>query len=142
MEGRSLTLGDLMRLTPLLLVAACASSPGAASRLERVPNGEWGGQHARLMVEDAGATIELDCAHGTLDEPLTLDSSGRFDVKGRLVAEGGPVRKDEPESERPVRYSGQSDARQMSLQLTLENGESAGSFSLTKGGAARLFKCR
>ena len=133
---------DLMRLIPLLLVVACASNPDAASRLERVPQGEWGGEHARLTVEDAGGTIEFDCAHGSLDGPLTLDGSGRFDVKGRLVAEGGPVRKDEPEASRPARYSGESDAQRMSLQVTLEGGESAGSFSLTKGGPARLFKCR
>ena len=133
---------DLMRLIPLLLLVACASNPGGASRLERVPNGEWGGEHARLTVADAGGTIEFDCAHGSLDEPLRLDGSGRFDVKGRLVAEGGPVRKDEPESSRPVRYSGASDVQRMSLQVTLEGGESAGSFSLTKGGPARLFKCR
>jgi hypothetical protein len=131
-----------MRVLPLLFVVACASNPGGASRLERVPKGEWGGQHVRLTVEDAGGTIEFDCAHGSLDEPLLLDSSGHFDVEGRLVAEGGPVRNDEPESARPTRYRGESDGQHMSLQLTLEGGEDGGTFSLAKGSPPRLFKCR
>ena len=132
----------VMRVLPLLFAVACASNPGGASRLERVPKGEWGGQHVRLTVEDAGGTIEFDCAHGSLDEPLLLDSSGRFDVKGRLVAEGGPVRKDEPETARPARYRGESDGQHLSLQVTLEGGEDAGTFSLAKGSQPRLFKCR
>lgn len=131
-----------MRLLPLLLVVACAAGPGAASRLERVPTGEWGGEHVRLSVGESTSTIEFDCAHGSLDEPLALDASGRFDVKGRLVAEGGPVRKDETENARPARYRGESDERRMSLEVTLEGGESAGTFTLTKGGPARLVKCR
>ena len=130
-----------MRVLPLLFVVACASNPGGASRLERVPKGEWGGQHVRLTVEDAGGTIEFDCAHGSLDEPLLLDSSGHFDVKGRLVAEGGPVQKDEAETARPARYRGESDGQHLRLQVTLEGGEDAGTFSLAKGSPARLFKC-
>jgi hypothetical protein len=131
-----------MRLSPLLLVVACAANPSAATRLDRVPNGEWGGEHVRLTVVETGGTIEFDCAHGSLDEPLVLDRSGHFDVKGRLVSEGGPVRKDETEVTRPARYRGQSDGQQMSLEVTLEGGETAGTFSLAKGGSARLFKCR
>ena len=131
-----------MRVLPLLFVVACASNPGGASRLERVPKGEWGGQHVRLTVEDAGGTIEFDCAHGSLDEPLLLDSSGHFDVKGRLVAEGGPVQKHEAETARPARYRGESDGQHLSLQVTLEGGEDAGTFSLAKGSPPRLFKCR
>jgi hypothetical protein len=133
---------SLMRLFPLLLGVACAAGPGAASRLDRVPTGEWGGTHVRLTVVESGGTIEFDCAHGTLDEPLALDASGRFDVKGRFVGEGGPTPKDEAASGSPARYRGESDGRLMSLEVTLEGGESAGTFSLTRGGAARLFKCR
>lgn len=131
-----------MRALPLLLVVACAAGPGAPSGLDRVPKGEWGGEHVRLTVEDNGGTIEFDCAHGSLDEPLALDGSGRFDVKGSLVAEGGPTQKDETGNARPARYRGESDGRLMSLEVTLEGGESAGKFSLVKGGPARLIKCR
>jgi hypothetical protein len=131
-----------MRVFPLVLMVACASNPGSASRLDRVPNGEWGGEHVRLSVENAGGKIEFDCAHGSLDEPLALDGRGHFDVKGSLVGEGGPVRKDDPGSARPARYRGETDGQRMSLEVTLEGGESGGTFSLVKGGRARLFKCR
>jgi hypothetical protein len=140
--GSDLIAKDLMRVSPLLLVVACAAGPGAASRVDRVPQGEWGGEHVRLTVTDAGGTIEFDCAHGSLDAPLTLGADGRFDVKGTLVAEGGPTRKDDTENASPARYRGSSDARQMRLEVTLESGESAGTFSLVKSGPARLFKCR
>ncbi len=131
-----------MRLSPLLLLVACAANPDAASRLDRVPNGEWGGEHVRLTVADTGGKIEFDCAHGSLDGPLTLDSGGRFDVKGSLVGEGGPVMKDEAANARPARYRGQTDGQSMSLEVTLEGGESAGTFSLARNGRAKLVKCR
>ena len=131
-----------MRLLPLVLVVACATSPGAASRLERVPTGEWGGAHVRLTVGANGGTIEFDCAHGSLDAPLKLDAGGRFDVPGRLAFEGGPARKDEAEGSRPARYRGETDGQRLSLEVTLEGGESAGRFSLTRNGPARLVKCR
>ena len=131
-----------MRLPPLLLLVACAANPGGASRLDRVPSGEWGGEHVRLTVADGGGKVEFDCAHGSFDGPLTLDDSGRFDVKGRLVAEGGPVMKDEAASARPARYHGHADGKSMSLEVTLEGGESAGTFSLARNGRARLVKCR
>jgi hypothetical protein len=140
-EPVSFTKG-IMRLSPLPLVLACAAYPGGASRLDRVPTGAWGGEHVRLTVTDTGGTIEFDCAHGSLDEPLTLDANGRFDVSGRLIQEGGPTQKDESSVARPARFSGESGAERMSLQVTQQGGESAGSFSLVKDGPARLFKCR
>ncbi len=131
-----------MRLLPLLLTVACAAGPQGASRLDRVPNGDWGGEHVRLTVAGTGGKIEFDCAHGSLDGPLVLDAGGRFDVKGSLVAEGGPVMKDETANARPARYRGQTDGKSMSLEVTLEGGESAGTFSLARNGRAKLVKCR
>jgi len=126
----------------LLVLVACASSPGGASRLERVPIGEWGGEHVRLTVESAGGIVEFDCAHGTLDQPLELDKDGRFDVRGTLVAEGGPTREDESARTRAARYRGGSDGQRLTLEVTLDGGEAAGTFSLTRGGRGRLVKCR
>jgi len=130
-----------MRLLPLLVLVACTANPGGASRLDRVPNGNWGGQHIRLTVADTGGKVEFDCAHGSLDGPLTLDPDGRFDVKGTLVGEGGPVMKDETANARPARYRGQTDGQSMSLEVTLESGQSAGSFTLSRNGPAKLVKC-
>jgi hypothetical protein len=131
-----------MRTSLLLLLVACTSSPGDPGPPERVPAGDWGGEHVRLTVEPSGGRIEFDCAHGTLDQPLGLDADGRFDVPGKLVGEGGPVRKDETEGARPARYRGSTDGQRLTLEVTLEGGASAGTFSLTRGGRARLVKCR
>ena len=131
-----------MRVFPFLLVVACAANPGGPSPLDRVPSGEWGGEHVRLTVEDAGGTVEFDCAHGRLEAPLKLDASGRFDVRGRLAFEGGPARKDEAEGGQPARYRGETDGERMSLEVTLEGGASAGTFALARNGRARLVKCR
>lgn len=119
-----------------------AAVPSGASGLDRVPSGMWGGEHVRLIVNDGGGTIEFDCAHGTLDRPLTLDTSGRFDVEGSLVAEGGPVLKDEVSRVRPVRYRGAIQGSQMNLEVSLAGGDSAGSFLLAMNGRAKLVKCR
>ena len=131
-----------MRLPPLLVLVACAANPGGAGRLDRVPNGDWGGEHVRLTVADTGGKIEFDCAHGSLDGPLALDTEGHFDVKGNLTGEGGPVMKDETANARPARYRGQTDGQSMSLEVTLGGGESAGTFSLARNRAAKLVKCR
>ena len=126
---------------PLLL--ACASDHGAnASGLERVPNGEWGGRHARLSVSDEGAKVELDCAHGAVESPLQLDAEGRFDVAGRLVLEGGPEREGVEDPGRPVRYAGRTDGRDLTLEIVFEGGRRQGPFRLGLGRPPRLFKCQ
>ena len=48
-----------------VVLAACAAGGPAASSLDRVPAGNWGGPSVQLLVADASATIEFDCAHGT-----------------------------------------------------------------------------
>jgi len=129
------------RVLPLLLMMACASGPSSASRLDRVPTGAWGGEHVRLSVDDQGAAIQFDCAHGRLEEPLVLDDEGRFDVKGRFVREGGAVRQDQKEEARPARYKGQTDGRRMTLEVVFEDGESGGTFRLAKDERGKLIKC-
>ncbi|MGQ0639550.1 MAG: hypothetical protein ACT4P6_02085 [Gemmatimonadaceae bacterium] len=122
------------------LVAACGVStiPAAGDLL-----GVWGGTHIALDVAPNETAVELDCAHGTIHVPLTLDASGRFDVLGEFVRErGGPVRESEPLDKFPVRYRGVVDGNRM--QLTIERVDSAqtlGSFSLRQGDHGTVFKC-
>jgi hypothetical protein len=130
-----------LRVLPFALTLACASGPSAATRVDRVPVGLWGGEHVRLTVEDAGAVVEFDCAHGRVDEALALDDRGRFDVKGHYVREGGPARQGEKEDARPVRYQGQTDGRRMTLEVVFDSGEKTGSFHLGKDERGRLVKC-
>jgi hypothetical protein len=79
------------------------------TQVTQVLSGTWGGEHVKLIVTDVTATIEFDCAHGTLDRPLALDGSGHFDVGGSFVREhGGPNRVDEDPDQQasPARYAG------------------------------------
>ncbi len=97
----------------------------------------------RLVVSVAGGTVEFDCAHGRLDEPMVVDQSGRFAVAGVLVREhGGPIRVDEVEDARPARYAGTVDGQKMSLTVTILDGSPVlGPFTLVLNGTPRLVKC-
>jgi hypothetical protein len=46
----------------------------------------WGGDHVNLVVTDAGGALEYDCAHGTIDQPLVIDSSGDSTSPARTPA--------------------------------------------------------
>ena len=130
--------GLMNYLMPLLLLAAVLSS----SEKNRVAAGDWAGGRARLTVQKDGASLELDCAHGSL-EAMTLGEGGRFDVAGRFVREhGGPIRQDETEEALPARYQGSVQGQTMSLKIVIEGAEAVGPLELTLGGKARLMKCR
>lgn len=110
-----------------------------------VATGVWGGEHIRLQVTDNGASLEYDCAHGTIDQPLKLDAEGRFEVKGTHTRErGGPVRRDERPDNQPARYTGRVEGQTMTLKVLLIDSPSATAetYTLTQGAAGRLMKCR
>jgi hypothetical protein len=117
-----------------LLLAGCHG--------ETVPNGTWGGDHIVLTVTDGGGTVELDCAHGTLDHPLQLDDVGRFSVAGTFVPEhGGPVRSDETPEQRPARYQGRLDHQDLEITITIEGQTGQGPYTVTLGKPPKVTKC-
>jgi hypothetical protein len=132
-----LRLGSVLVLFGLSLACGTSTSPDSF-----VPIGPWGGDHALLTVNAASAAIEFDCAHGTLQAPITL-THGDFDVAGEFVQEhGGPIRVDEPAVRQPARYRGRIDKQMMTLRVTLtDTSQEIGPFSLTFGASGRVFKC-
>jgi len=141
--------GVCLVLTMLGNGGSCRPKEGAVmkdpvARKEKLANGVWGGQHIRAEVTDKGAAIEFDCAHGAIDGPVLLDGKGSFDVKGKLASEhGGPVRRDERDNSRPVRYVGRVSDKELTLTLSdLNTKEDLGSYTLTHGNDGRLMKCR
>jgi hypothetical protein len=122
------------------VACSCSGAPSAVD-FGRVPAGTWGGEHLELVVTDGGGTSEFDCAHGSLDSPLDVDTDGRFDVPGTLVREAGPVREDVPEPRQSVRYAGSTDGRAMAIDVVSASGERIGSFRLELGRPALLRKC-
>jgi hypothetical protein len=121
-----------------------ADSPTSEKPRRRpLPTGTWGGQHISMEVTARGVSIEYDCAHATIDQPITLDRNGRFDVSGKQFPEhGGPVRQEDEEGH-PARFSGQVKGNSMALKV--ENSttkELIGNFAVVYGAQPRLFKCR
>jgi hypothetical protein len=128
----------IQRTMPLLL-AGCLLS---GCRGETVPNGAWGGDHAVMTVSDNGGSVQLDCAHGTLDHPLRLDDLGRFSVAGTFVPEhGGPVRSDEVTERRPARYQGRLDRDKLEFTVTVEGQTGQGPFTVGLGKSPKLNRC-
>ena len=113
-------------------------------RNDRLATGIWGGEHIRVEVTDSGADIEFDCAHGSIDQPIVLDSTGTFDVKGKYTPQhGGPIRSDEANNDRVVRYVGMVKDQELTLTISSDNPkETIGTFTLTHGNEGKVMKCR
>ena len=127
-----------MTLLDVVLLAAIAQSSSG-----KAVTGDWSGQHVRVSILKDGVEVEFDCGHGSLDEAPAPGKDGAFSVKGRYVAErGGPTLKGETAKDRPARYEGSVAGERMSLKVVIEDGDTLGPFDLTRGGRARLVKCR
>jgi len=111
--------------------------------MRTIPLGAWGGDHVGLLLTGTGGTLEYDCAHGTIDQPFVIDSAGRFQLAGTHTREhGGPIRRDEKPDKHPARYTGSVNGDRMTLTVTLtDTNEALGTFTLTRGRMARVFKC-
>ena len=129
-----------------LVLAACFATLGGTCRSEFIgPQlfGSWGGEHITMEIAAGGATIEYDCANGTIDGFFVIDGSGRFDLTGVHVREqGGPVQDGVPPDAHPARYVGRTDGRTMSLTVTMtDTDQVVGTFALVRGVPGQVFKC-
>ena len=127
----------------LLAASSCGSSPAASASGGGAPlaQGTWGGPHIQMTVESQGATLEMDCAHGAITEPMVLGKDGRFRASGTYSPEhGGPAREGE-ETARPAIYTGRVEGETLGLGIAYESGEIVGTFGLAHGRASRLTKC-
>ena len=127
----------------LLLTLQTETSVGKSRKPQRLAAGTWGGQHLRMEVTDGSATLEYDCANGTIAGPLTIDRRGRFSWRGTHTREhGGPIRVDEKKDSRPARYTGSTNGKKMTLTVTLtDTNETLGTYTLVHGQLGRVFKC-
>lgn len=125
----------------LLIVSSAASGP---RKMQRISPGTWGGLHIRIEVGPRSATIEYDCAHGTIDGPFDIDSKGQFTWRGSYIREhGGPIRNDEKRNGRPAIYSGSIKDDTMTLTVKLsDTDEVLDTYTLQRGSSGRVFKCK
>jgi hypothetical protein len=114
----------------------------ATPTAQRQLSGLWGGMHVTLESSEQGATLEFDCATGTIREPIVLDANGHFDVAGSYNREGpGPVRQD-VQTDSSARYSGTVTGETMTLAVRLEgSSDPLLKLSLTRGKQGKIVKC-
>jgi hypothetical protein len=125
-----------------VLVVIFAISCAGVIDMQKIPTGAWGGDHISLEVGAKSATIEYDCAHGTIEGPLVTDANGHFNLRGTHTPErGGPIRADEKQQSHPATYVGSIAGNKMTLTLRLEGADDE-VFTLEKGKEANLFKCK
>jgi hypothetical protein len=121
-----------------------AQKRGVRRRAEALLPGVWGGRHIRFEVTEGGATIEYDCAHGTVEGRIVVDGQGRFSVYGMHYEEhGGPVRLGDETAGYRVRLSGRVGGSLMKLTVTRAGTRRVvGTFTLARGREAEIVKCR
>jgi hypothetical protein len=104
----------------------------------------WGGSHVSMKVTPQGATLEFDCAHGSLLEAIKPNAKGEFAARGTYTPErGGPIMRDNPPRDLPATYQGSVDGDTMRLEIMLgDKNQGPEPFVLTRGKAGRVVKCR
>ena len=134
----NLSSAGIVFLFLLIFFGGCAGSNCQADLI-----GVWGGEHIGMVVSDSSATLDYDCAHGTIDEPIIIDENGEFKVSGVHVFEhGGPIRIDEIPDEHPALYKGHIEGNLMTLVVTLTDTEvEFGTFTLNLGANPNVYKC-
>jgi len=128
----------------LLMIALVACLTAGAQDSGSDDSEVWGGRDISMHMTAAGASIEFDCAQGSVTEPIKPNAAGEFRAAGSYTPElGGPVRKDNPPRAQPATYKGTISGNTMHLEIILaDKTQQPPSFALTKGSEGRVVKCR
>ncbi len=112
-------------------------------RTDKALVGVWGGKSALLNIHEKGAGLDLACAHGSIEQPITLDSNRAFDLPGIYEQESfGPQVEGENKSQ-PARYTGNVQERTLTLTIKLtRSGETIGPMTFNFGKMTILHKCQ
>jgi hypothetical protein len=134
------------RYIRLFVIAGFAfvASLAYSKEMQRIADGVWGGQHIQVDVSSESAKVEFDCAHGTIEGPLTVDANGDFSWRGTFARErGGPITSDDKDLSQPAVYSGSIKEQTMTMAVRLASEkEPLDTFVLTRGKAGQIRKCR
>ena len=107
-----------------------------------LPEGAWGETGVRMWVDATGVSIETDCSHGSIPEPVFLDPQGRFNAEGTYSFEGGPTPVGGFPAEK-VLYSGLVKKDEMVLTIRFLRSSASKDLQLivTRGVSPHLNKC-
>jgi hypothetical protein len=117
---------------------------GCSGSLLGISTGEvFGGEGILLIVTDAGANLEFDCAAGRIREPLRPRADGSFEADGTFTfGQGGPIRADDPPRTEPARYSGVLEGDGLTIGATLLESELViGPYALRRGDPGVIRRC-
>ena len=121
-----------------IVLMALALAGGAAAATTT-----WGGPHVEMIVTDRGARLEFDCAHGTIDEPLRIDSDGAFRVKGTFAPErSGPSRDGREPRPAEAIYSGTVKDDTMTMRIVVDGQDRENTYALARDRPGTVRKCR
>jgi hypothetical protein len=97
-----------------------------------------------MVASGENVTVEFDCAQGVILTPIKPDANGNFSVAGTYTPQrGGPIMKDNTPRDLPATYKGTVRGDTMHLQVLLQNkDQQPPEFTLTRGQAGRVMKCR
>ena len=125
-----------LALLPLLALGGCIAFDQGPMAL----TGSWGGPHIGVDLTGGLGAVQFDCAAGSIDQPII--SGGPFRVPGtyRPGAEG-PVRVGQIFTAKRATYSGTATKTEMTMTVTLEDGEVLGPFDLTLGAPPQITRC-
>jgi hypothetical protein len=115
----------------------------AGSNSQVIQTGTWGGEHIGMIVSDSSATLDYDCAHGSIDEPIKVDDNGMFSVIGvHIFEKGGPIRLGEIPDKHPAVYKGSIKEKEMTLIVKLTDTDAVfDTFYLALGAEPIIYKC-
>jgi hypothetical protein len=126
----------------VVILAATYFVVTSNQKMKHIPAGKWGGPHIDMNIGAKSATIEYDCASGTIEGPLVIDREGNFNLRGvHRMERGGPVRADEKPNEVPATYTGSIKGNTMTLNLKISDSD-VETFTLEQGKEGELFKCK
>ena len=126
------------------VVIGLAGLAGCSGTIIGISTGEsFGGLGVLLVVREAGADLDFDCATGRIEEPMTFSADGTFDVDGTFTpGTGGPVREDDPPIPEVARYMGVLRGDRLTLPAILvEDGTTIGPYELRRGEQPLLRRC-
>lgn len=141
------TEGCRPRIREILLpavVIGLAALAGCSGTIIGISTGEsFGGVGVLLVVREAGADLDFDCATGRIKEPMTFFADGTFDVAGTFTpGTGGPVREDDPPIPEAARYMGVLRGDRLTLSAILvKDGTTIGPYELRRGEEPLLRRC-
>ena len=142
-------LKSLVMIVALALLLGCTSDKSTASGTDGLLPaysqesilGAWGGEGILVTIALEGATIEWNCADGTIDAAIIPDSEGRFQSEGIFTPRGGM----EPIAGRPHEsaiYTGTIVDDSMTLIVTIpDEPHTLGPFNLIHGATVHFVRC-